>query len=274
MAALVLIPRPELQSESLLSRAELKGVKKNAAPPLSMFRVENSDAEGINKWGPGALVLVRHEAAETAERNVYFLVTHWHLLPSSSLSSLRRVNLHAPSGAALRGIPREWVQYVLVDSRRRTTLVQFTQQAVNAMLDTGVACREVATTAGEGMRATLVWGTSALTGKSVRNVRVVGETIKLDTPTFRSENGLLVAEDGSLLAVANYSDTYYSLAEIVSDFLEERMWQIRCRSLALTTRTTIIDFYSLHISVTEFPSLALNFAIIVNSTLSDRTSFN
>ena len=46
----------------------------------------------------------------------------------------------------------------------------FTQQAVNAMLATGVASRAVATTAAEGMRATHVWGTSALTGRPVRIV--------------------------------------------------------------------------------------------------------
>ena len=248
IAALASIPRPELQSESLLSRAKLKGVEKNAALPLAMFRVENSDAVGMNKWGPGALVCVRNEAAEAAERDVYFLVTHSDLLASFALSSLRRVNLHAPSRAALRGIPREWVRYVLVDSRRRTTLVQLTQQAVSAMLATGVASRAVATTAAEGMRATYVMGTSALTGITVRIVSVAGEKLKLDRILeSNGENGLLVAEDGSLLAVADFNDTHYSLAEIVSDFLEERMWQIRCRSLALTTRTTIIDFYSHHI---------------------------
>ena len=258
MAALASIPRPELQSESLLSRAELKGAEKNAAPPLAMFRVENSDAERMNK-GLGALVRVRNEAVEAAERDVYFLVTHSDLLPSFALSSLRRVNLHAPSGAALRGIPREWVRYVLVDARRRTTLVQLTQQAVNAMLATGVACRAVATTAAEGMRATLVMETSALTGRPVRIVSVAGKTLKLDRAIDRGEDGLLVGEDGSVLAVAEHWDSkHYSLAEIVNDFLEERMWQIRCRSLALTTRATIIDFYSL----TEFASLVLNFAII------------
>ena len=214
-----------------------------------MFRVENSDAIGSwqrNKWGPGALVGVRNEAKEAAERDVYFLVTHSNLLPSSALSSLRHVNLHAPSGAVLHGIPREWVRYVLVDSRRRTTLVQLTQQAVNAMLATGVACRAVATAA-EGMRATYVMGTSALTGITVRIVSVARETLQLDSWRLGiDENGLLVGEDGSLLAMAEHwqTTTHYSLAEIVSDFLEERMWQIRCRSsLALTIRTMIIDLY-------------------------------
>ena len=246
MAALASILRPELQSESLLSRAKLKVVEKNAAQPLAIFRVENSDAIIMNKWGPGALVRVRNEAAKAAERDVYFLVTHSDLLPSCWLSSLRSVNLHAPSGAALRGIPREWVRYVLVDSRRRTTLVQLTQQAVNAMLATDVASRAVATSAAEGMRATHVWGTSALVGRPVKIVRVAGETLKLNRVANSCENGLLVGEDGSLLAVADFNDTHYSLAEIVNDFLEERMWQIRCRSLALTTRTTIIDYYLLH----------------------------
>ena len=234
MAALASIPRPELQSESLLSRVELKVVEKNAAPPLAMFRVENCDAIERNIWGPGALVRVRNKAAEEAERDVYFLLTHSNLLPSSALSSLRRVNLHAPSGAALRGIPREWVRYVLVDSRRHTTLVQLTQQAVNAMLATGVAIRALASAA-EGMRATTVLGgMSALTGRPMRIVRVADETLQLDrTLDSNRENGLLIAEDASLLAVADYSGTHYSLAEIVNDFLEERMeermWQIRCR---------------------------------------------
>ena len=246
MAALASIPRPELQSESLLSRAERKGVEKNVAPPLAVFRVENSDAEG-NKWGPGALVRMRNKAEAAEERNVYFLMTHLKLLPSCWLSSLRRVNLHAPSGAALRGIPREWVRYVLVDSRLRTMLVQLTQLGVYAMLATGVACLSVASTAAEGMRATHVWGSNALTGKPVRIVRVAEETNTLNRVVNIGENCLLVEEDGNLLAVANFSDSHYSLTEIVSDFLKERMWQIRCRSGALTTRTTIIDFYSLHI---------------------------
>ena len=236
MAALASIPRPELQSESLLSRVELKEVEKN--PPLAMFRVENSEAIE-NKWGPGALVRVRNEAADAAERDVYFLVTHSDLLPSCWLSSLQRVNLHSHSGTPLRGIPREWVRYVLVDSRRCTTLVQLTQQAVNTMLATGVATRAV-TTAAEGMRATHVMGTSALTGRPVRIVSVAGETLKLDRALNRnSENGLLVCEEGSLLAVANYPNTHYSLAEIVSDFQKERMWQIRCRSIAFISNNSL-----------------------------------
>ena len=232
MAAMVSIQLSEPYSASHMPQAELKGVEKNAAPPLSMFRVENSDAIG-GEWGPGALVRVRNEAAE---RDVYFLVTLSALLPSSAISSLRRVNLHAPSGAELCSIPREWVRYVLVDARRHTTLVQLTQLGVNAMLATGVACRAVATAA-EGMRATHVWGKSTLERRPVRIVRVAGETIKLDRGIVNSdENGLLVGEDGSLLAVA---DKHYSLAGIVNDFLEERLWQLRCRSLALTTRTMI-----------------------------------
>ena len=238
-----------------MPQVELKGVEKNAAPPLAMFRVENSDAEGKNNCGPGALVRVRNEAAEAAdERDMYLLVTHSDLLPSIAISSLRRVNLHAPSGAALRGIQREWVRYMLVDSRRRTTLVQLTQQAVNAMLATGVACRAVAT-AVERMRATHVLATSALAGRPVRIVRVEGEKIKLDRRVNIGENGLLVGEDGSLLAAAYYGNTHYSLARIVSDFLENRMWQIRYRSLALTTQTMIsirfIEFNSLF-SIKQF----------------------
>ena len=256
MAALASIPHPELQSESLLLRAELKGVEKNAASPLAMFRVENSDAIGINKWGPGALVRVRNEAAE---RDMYFLVTHSDLLPSSALSSLRRVNLHAPSGAALRGLPREWVRLVSVDARRCTTIVQLTQQAVNAMLATGVTCRAVATTAAEGSRATHIWGTSALVKRPVKIIRVAGETLKLDRRLAMDENGLLVGKDGSLLAaVKQWDSEHYSLAGIVSDFLEDRMWQIRCRSLE---RRLLISIH-FTFSVTEFPSLAFNFAII------------
>ena len=242
MAAMASIQPSEPFSASHTPRAELKGVEKNAAPPLSLFRVENSDAiKGVkesNKLGPGALVCVRNEAAEAAERDVYFLVTHSNLLPSSALFSLRRVNLHAPSGAALRGIPREWVRYVLVEARRFTTLVQLTQLGVNAMLATGVACRAVASAA-ERMRATHVWGTDALAERPVRIVRVAGETLKLNREVNSGENGLLVGEDGSLLAVADYNETHYSLARIVNDFVEERMWQLRCRSLALTTRTMI-----------------------------------
>ena len=243
---MVSIQPSEPSSASQMPQAELKEAETNAAPPLAMFRVENSDAiKGVresNKLGPCALARVRHEAAEAEERDVYFLVTHSNLLPSSALSSLRRVNLHAPSGAALRGIPREWVLYVLVDARRQTTLVQLTQLGVNAMLAAGFVCRAVAT-AGEGMRATHVWGTSALAGRPERIVRVAGETIKLDREVSNNgENGLLVAEDGSLLAVADYFDAYYSLAGIVSDFLEERMWQIRCRSLVLARTMISIRF--------------------------------
>ena len=254
MTALLSIPRPQSSSASQIPQTKLKGVEKTAAPPLAMFRVENSDAIG-DEWGPGALVRVRNEAAEAAdERDVYLLVTHSDLLPSIAISSLRRVNLHAPSGAALRGIPREWVRYVLVDARRSTTLVQLTQQAVNAMLATGVACRAV-TTAAEGMRATHVMGMSALAGRPVRIVRVAGEKIELNRGINSGENGLLIGEDGSLLAAADYFDTLYSLAGIVSDLLENRMWQIRCRSLALTFRTMIsihfIEFNSLF-SIQQF----------------------
>ena len=112
-----------------------------------MFRVENSDR---GYWGPGALVRVRHEAEAVVEKEVYFLVTHYRVLPSSALSSLRHVHLHAPSGAVLRNIPREWAHHVWVEERRSTTLVQLTQHAMNAMLATGIACRSVATAA-EGM---------------------------------------------------------------------------------------------------------------------------
>ena len=235
---MVSIQHSKPSSASHMPQAVLKGVEKNAAPPLAVFRVENR-----RKLGPGALVRVRNEAAEAAEaaadRDVYFLVTHSDLLPSNGRSSLQCVNLHAPSGAALRGIPPEWVIYVLVDAPRRTTLMQLTQQAVNAMLATGVTCRAVASTAAEGMRATHVWGSNALTVRPVQIVRVAGETIKLNREVNVGENGLLVGEDGSLMAVADLYDTHYSLAEIVKDFLKERVWQIRWRSLALATRTMI-----------------------------------
>ena len=185
--------QPSLPSSaSHMPQAELKGVEKKAASPLAVFRVENS-----RQWGPGALVRVRNEAAEAAaERDVYFLVTHSKLLPSFWRSSLQCVNLHAPSGAELRGIPPEWVRYVLVDARRCTTLVQLTQQAVNAMLATGVTCRAVASTAVEGTRATHVWGSNALTGKPVKIVQVAGETIGLNRVLNSGEDGLLVGKTG------------------------------------------------------------------------------
>ena len=230
-------------SASHMPKAKLKGVEKNDAPPYAMFRVENSDTIEENMWGPGALVRVRNEAAEAAdERDVYLLVTHSKLLPSIAISSLCHVNLHAPSGAALRGIPRQWVQYVLVDSGRHTTLVQLTQLGVNAMLATGVACSAVATVV-EGMCATHVWGTSALAGRPVIINRVKGKTIILERKIENyNENGLLVGEDGSLLAVVDYFDKIISLAGIVSDFLESRKWQIRCRSLVLARTMISIRF--------------------------------
>ena len=109
MAALASIPRHQSSSASQISQNELE---KTNVPPLAMFRVKNSDAiEGVviekNKWGSGALVRVQNEAAEAAERDVCFFVTHSDLLPSCWLSSLRRVNLHGPSGEVLRGISRE-----------------------------------------------------------------------------------------------------------------------------------------------------------------------
>ena len=118
-----------------------------------------------------------------------------------------------------------------VEARRSTTLVQLTKQAVNAMLATGVACRAVATAA-KGMRATHVWGTRALTERPVKIIRVAGETLRSDRRVAMSKNGLLVEKDGSLLAaVERWRSEHYSLAGIVSDFLEDRMWQLRCRSL-------------------------------------------
>ena len=215
--------------------AELKRVEK-AAPPLAMFRVENSDSIGVNKVGPGALAHVQVEAAEAGvEKDVYFLVTHCQLLPSNARSSLRRVNLHAPSGAVLRGIPSEWVRYVWVDVPRFTTLVQLTRLGVHAMLAMGVACGDVATAA-EGMRAAHVMRTNA---RPVRILRVAGETLELDRGVGSGEDGLLVGEDGSLVAAVDFMETHYPLAGIVSDFLDERMQQIRCRSHALATRTMI-----------------------------------
>ena len=70
MAALAFIPRPHSSSASQILQDELKGVEKTAAPPLAMLWVESSDAIGMNKWGPDALVRVRNEAA--AEMDVYF----------------------------------------------------------------------------------------------------------------------------------------------------------------------------------------------------------
>ena len=243
MAAMVSIqPSKPASHMPQSSQSELKIVE-NAAPPLAMFRVEKSGSIGRNKLGPGALVHVQIDAAEAGvEKDVYFLVTHWQLLPSNARSSLRRVNLHAPSGAVLcRGIPSEWVRYVWVDAPRFTTLVQLTRLGLHAMLATGVACRAVAAAA-EGMRATHVLGTNALSAMPVRIVRVAGETLKLDRPLCGGEDGLLVGEDGSLVAAVDFMETHYSLAGILSDFLEERMQQIGCHSHALAIPTTIILF--------------------------------
>ena len=66
------------------------------------------------------------------------------------------------------------------------------------------------------------------TSKRLQIYSVVGE--KLIVNREIAACGLLVAEDGSLLAVSTTGEMmHYSLAEIVKHFFADPMWKFRCR---------------------------------------------
>ena len=174
--------------------------------------------------GPGAMVRLPSAAGE-----VHCLVAPFRMLPFSTRSSLRRVSLYAPAGQVASGTSGgicDWARRVWSDSERGFTLVELTAPAVQAMLAARATIRAVASAA-EGMRATGVYDSNgALAEKSARIARVRDETLEL-SGSIR-EIVLLVGEDGSLLAVTSADDNnLYSFEKIVSEFLEDRMWQIR-----------------------------------------------
>ena len=172
---------------------------------------------------------------------VHCLVALNRVLPSSTRSSLRRVSLYAPDGqvvsASKGGIARDWVRRVWGEQERGFTLVELTAPAVQAMLAASATSRAVATAA-KGMRATLMEVDAKdkpvriVEDKSVRIARVKGETLVTSEVI---SGGLLVGEEGSLLAVTQWGKTkeHNSLVDIVKEFLDDRELQIRCRSLAV-----------------------------------------
>ena len=163
--------------------------------------------------------------------DVHCLVAPFSVLPSSALSSLRRVSLYAPAGpvasASSGGIARDWVRRVWGEQERGFMLVELTAPAVQAMLAARATSRAVATAA-EGMRATRVYDSGGeLAEKSATIVRVRDETLEMSD--IITEDALLVGEDGSLLAVTSGDSCskLYSFEKIVNEFMEDRMWQIR-----------------------------------------------
>ena len=198
-----------------------------------MLRVEYKNSRGKVQWGPGALVLLPMASGD----DVYWLAAPNRVLPSCALSFLRKVTLVGPAGevtsAASGGIAREWVRRVWCDWDRGFTLVELTRPAVQAMRAARATCRTVAT-ATQGMRVTRVYagGAGALVETPATIACVADETLEL-TDRIRS-SVLLIGEDGRLLGVTSgYSySTLYSFEKIVNEFLEDRMWQIRCRPLA------------------------------------------
>ena len=174
---------------------------------------------------PGALVRLSSAAGE-----VHCLVAPFAALPFSNRSSLRRVSLYAPSGqvaSAASGGICDWAHSVWGEEDRGFTLVELTAPAVQAMLAARATSRAVAT-AVEGMRATRVYDSGgALAEKSATIARVRDETLELSD----SVGGyvLLVGEDGNLLGITGGGSygTLYAFEKIASEFLEDRMWQIR-----------------------------------------------
>ena len=182
-----------------------------------------------HRQGPGALVRMRIEASAGYEY-VYCLVAPYRALPYSKRSDLRAARVYAANGVELSsgGFPPEWALRVWDDGRRGTTLVQLTQAAVNELLARGVTCVAVGTLA-QGMHVSYVTGAGELKEEPARIDRVAGETFELNMRV--PLNGLLVGADGKLLAVTEYNDyNHYPLVDIVKEFLEERLWQMRSRS--------------------------------------------
>ena len=167
-----------------------------------MIREENIDKVG-NIFHVRALVRVPKYLYETSE-DVDLLVTHYRVLSSSSLSSLRDVNLHTPTAISSKGIARDVCAVACRLMRNAKPLssnshVQLTQRAVHAMLAAGVTCLELGTPA-EGMSDTRVTSGKAgvLTETPEEIVGKKVETLTVDNKC--SDNKLLVKKCG-LLAV-------------------------------------------------------------------------
>lgn len=172
----------------------------------------------------GALVRVPIEAKEV----VYLLVTHYSVLPSSALSSLKQVKLYAPSGVLSNGIDPHWVRCVSTDAERRTSLIQLTQPAVHAMLAAGVTCLSLGTAA-DGMSVTHFTCEMAVVLKQTSEQIIKAERETITVNITGIYNGMLVDKDGNLLAVTKWGESkHYSLVDIVKNFLEERKLLIRC----------------------------------------------
>ena len=174
---------------------------------------------------PGALVRLSSAAGE-----VHCLVAPFAALPFSNRSSLRRVSLYAPGGqvaSAASGGICDWACRVWGEEDRGVTLVELTAPAVQAMLAARATSSAVATAA-EGMRAIRVYNSGgALAEKSATIARVRDETLELSDSV--GLDVLLIGEDGSLLGITG-GDSYgtlYSFEKIASEFLEDRVWQIR-----------------------------------------------
>lgn len=171
----------------------------------------------------------------TEER--YLLVTEYRVLPSSARSYLDLLTVYTPADQS-NVFRREWAHAVWVDELHGATVVHLTPSGVHWLLAIGVSCRALSTPAA-GMRAThvrcerKVGGVLELQEECVEIVRAEKDAPLALQPTVKYD-GLLVALDGSLLATRSggggkYSE-YYSLAEIVADFLDDRSSQIRYRS--------------------------------------------
>ena len=190
-----------------------------------MLRVEYRTRDDDVRRGPGALVRLPSAAGE-----LHCLVTLYPALHDSTRSSLRRVSLYAPGGqvaSAASGGICDWARRVWGDEDCGFTLVELEAPAVQAMIAARATSRAAATAA-EGMRATRVYYSGgALAEKSATIARVRDETLELSDSV--GGDVLLVGEDGSLLGITG-GDSYgtlYSFEKIASEFLEDRMWQIR-----------------------------------------------
>ena len=190
---------------------------------------------------PGALVRLRIADAAVAE-DVYCLVAPYHVLPSSALSSLCRVELYTPTGRYLKGIQRDWVRRVWNDASHGATLVQLTLPAVHWLRANGVTCRAVGAVS-EVMRATHVTCGRGedLPELNLEFARIVllAEDNSLELCSQVANNGLLVGADEKLLAVSMKTSAenqpLYSMVQIVNDFLEDMMWQIRHHTFCFTS---------------------------------------
>lgn len=186
-----------------------------------MLRFRNTEND---ETGPGALV--RLQRAPMGSGDIYCLVLLHTVLSSCALSRLKRLTVDSPAGHS-KVIQREWVCDVWTDCSRGVTLVHLTTAGVHWLLAAGATCRAVATAAA-GVSAKYVQcmsnGGKLELQEHSATVQQMGETIAMSAKW--SGQGLLVAEDGNVLAVSNYG-THSSLLELAREFLEDREWRIR-----------------------------------------------